>query len=405
MSPRLANRFAWASWLVLLGLSGVYMGLVILNRDVQTREVYADRIILTLVILAMATCAALVISHRPRNPIGWLLLVAAIALAVALTALEYAIRAVVAHPGTLPGGVVAAWLYSWCWVPLLLVIAPGMALFPDGKLPSPAWRPLVWASLALLALITVGAATEPTLTLDGSVEIDNPMGLEWGPRTDSSEFFALVVAGVLLLLANATAPVFRFGRAGQVERQQLKLVMFAGLVFVVTLAIILPLDSTSGPLRDAASLVYTLAILGIPASITVAILRYGLYDIDRIINRTLTYGALTGGLGAVYLGLVVGLQALLRLVSGGSDIAIVATTLVVAALFLPARRRLQSAVDRRFNRRAYDAARTIEAFNARLREQIDLDTLHYELLAVVDETMQPAGISLWLRDRNDFGTA
>ncbi|MGH2600748.1 MAG: hypothetical protein ACRDJ9_15355, partial [Dehalococcoidia bacterium] len=141
------------------------------------------------------------------------------------------------------------------------------------------------------------------------------------------------------------------------------------------------------------------AFWSLPGAIVIAVLRYNLYDIDRIINRTLIYGVLTAGLAALYAGLVAGLQALLRPVSGGSDLAIVVTTLVVAALFLPARRRIQAAVDRRFNRRTYDAARTIDAFAARLREQVDLDTLRYELLTVVDETMRPARVSLWLREQ------
>jgi hypothetical protein len=234
--------------------------------------------------------------------------------------------------------------------------------------------------------------------LDGSLDVENPMGFSWEPRTESTAGRALLALGVLLLFVSAMAPVLRFRRAGHIERQQIKWVMFSGLLFVVALAIVLRLDSTSGFSRDASSLVYVLALLGIPVSITIAILRYGLYDIDRIISRTLTYGLLTAALATVYFGLVVGLQAVLRPVSGGSDFAMVATTLVVAAMFLPARRTLQRVVDRRFNRRAYDAQKSIDAFSARLREQIELDTLRYELLAVVNETMQPTRASLWLRE-------
>jgi hypothetical protein len=397
MSPRLASRFAWGSWFLLFALSGLYLGLVILNRDAPVREHFADRVFLAVAILAMATCAALVVKYQPRNAIGWLLLAAGFGLAAAVIGFEYAIRALVTHPDTMPGGVFAAWLYSWCWVPLLLVIAPGMVLFPDGRLPSQRWRPIVWLSLFLQVVLLLGAATNPRLTLDGSVDIANPLEIDWGPDTASPGFVAFSGAGLLVLLANATAPVLRFRRAGGVERQQLKWVMFAGLLFVVTLAIIWPLDSATGFFRDAVSLVYTVAILGIPVSITLAILRYGLYDIDRILNRTLVYGFLTAALAAVYFGLVVGLQALLRPVNGGSDLAIALTTLAVAALFLPARKAVQDAVDRRFNRRTYDSARTIAAFSVRLRQQIDLDTLHDELLSVVDETMQPSAVGLWLR--------
>jgi len=391
--------YVWGMWFLMLFLDGAYLALVIVNWHAPTRDTAIDRAAISIVILALSTCAALVISRRPRNPIGWLLIVATFAIVVTVLAFEYAVRAVLTDPGTLPAGSYAVWLYNWGWTPLLLMIAPGMPLFPDGRLPSPRWRPLVWATLALVLLLNLGAATEPTLTLDGSVSVENPLGVGWGPQPDSPPAKALLVIGVLFLLANATAPVVRYKHAGLIERQQLKWVMFAGLVFVVTLALVLPLDSTNGFARDVASLLYVLSLLGIPVSITIAILRYGLYDIDRIISRTLTYGLLTAGLGLTYLALVIGLQTLLRPLSGGSDFAIVVTTLVVAALFLPTRRRVQSAVDRRFNRRAYDAARTIEVFNARLRQQLDLDTLRTEVLGIVEETVAPQAAGLWLRSR------
>lgn len=391
------TNFVWAMWLLMLVFDGVYLGLVIVNWHAPTRDTAIDRASVSVVILALSTCAAMIISRRPRNPIGWLLLVAALAVVVTVLAFEYAVRAILTDPGTLPDGSYAVWLYNWGWTPLLLVIAPGMPLFPDGKLPSPRWRPLVWATLALVLFLNLGAATEPTLTLDGSLSVENPLGVGWGPEPDSLSGRGLLVIGVLLLVANATAPVIRYRHAGPIERQQLKWVMFAGLVFVATLALVLPLDSTNGLGRDVASLLYILALLGIPVSITIAILRYGLYDIDRLINRTLTYGLLTATLGLIYLVLVIGLQALLRPLNGGSDLALVVTTLAVAALFLPARRALQRAVDRRFNRRAYDAARTIDVFNARLRQQLDLDTLRTEVLAVVSETVEPQAAALWLR--------
>lgn len=391
------TNFVWAMWLLMLVFDGVYLGLVIANWHAPTRDTAIDRASVSVVILALSTCAAMIISRRPRNPIGWLLLVAALAVVVTVLAFEYAVRAILTDPGTLPDGSYAVWLYNWGWTPLLLVIAPGMPLFPDGKLPSPRWRPLVWATLALVLFLNLGAATEPTLTLDGSLSVENPLGVGWGPEPDSLSGRGLLVIGVLLLVANATAPVIRYRHAGPIERQQLKWVMFAGLVFVATLALVLPLDSTNGLGRDVASLLYILALLGIPVSITIAILRYGLYDIDRLINRTLTYGLLTATLGLIYLVLVIGLQALLRPLNGGSDLALVVTTLAVAALFLPARRALQRAVDRRFNRRAYDAARTIDVFNARLRQQLDLDTLRTEVLAVVSETVEPQAAALWLR--------
>jgi hypothetical protein len=203
--------------------------------------------------------------------------------------------------------------------------------------------------------------------------------------------FSILVAGLSLAL--------RFRRSRGDERQQIKWAVFAAALMPLVLSVGAVVEAFGQPITAFEIVFYFLLLFGLPASIGAAILRYRLYDIDRIINRTLTYGVLTALLAGVYFGLVVALQALLRPLNGGSDLALVATTLAVAALFLPARRRVQAAVDRRFNRRVYDATQTIDAFSARLREQIDLDTLRYELLAVIDETMQPAGASLWLRDR------
>ena len=383
--------------LPLLAMSAV---LVTINWDTPTRESLSARVGGPIVALAFAICAGLVTTRQPRNPFGWLLLAAAFALATYGVAYEYAVRAVIFKPGSLPGGELVAWLYGWVWVPLLTMIAPGLALFPDGKLPSRRWRPLVWLSIAVLAIFLVRAATHPGPLLDEAY-VQNPfaLGSESGVL-DTAAFMALFV----LIFANAAAPIARFRHAGGVERQQLKWLVLSGMAFAVAFPALVFGDSAGQAVRYSTDAAFFLALLSLPLSITLAILRYGLYDIDRIINRTLSYGLLTAGLGGTYFALVVALQTLLRPVSGGSDLAIIVTTLVIAALILPARRRLQSAVDRRFSRRTYDAARTIDAFNARLRQQIDLDTLHRELHAVVDETMQPAGASLWLRNRNDFGS-
>jgi hypothetical protein len=200
---------------------------------------------------------------------------------------------------------------------------------------------------------------------------------------------------VSMLLLSFLSLVIRFRRSHGVERQQLKWFVVSTVAALSFFVVIGPLVELAGVTTPDALYLALMAL--VPISVGVAILRHRLYDIDRIINRTLVYGLLTALLALTYFGFVVGLQAALQPVSGNSKLAIALTTLIVAALFLPARRRLQSAVDRRFNRRTYDATRTIEAFNARLRQEIDLDSLRYELLAVVDETMQPAGVSLWLR--------
>jgi hypothetical protein len=239
---------------------------------------------------------------------------------------------------------------------------------------------------------------------------DNVLGVNGFHFGAELTFLFMTLFAVLGVVAAADM-LKRFLRSTGEQRQQFKWFAFvAGWVppamvvyIVVTIA-----DADSIYLLDPT---FPILLTSVAFAIGIAVLKYQLYDVDILIHRTLVYGALTSGLGAVYFGLVVGLQALLRPFNGGSDLAIVATTLVVAALFLPARRRVQSVVDRRFNRRHYDAARTVEAFSARLREQIDLDTLRGELAAVVGDTMQPASASLWLRPplaiqgRNDLGTS
>jgi hypothetical protein len=216
-----------------------------------------------------------------------------------------------------------------------------------------------------------------------------------GPALAVVQYLAYLLLIPAIGLSGA-ALVHRFRRSHGRERQQLKWLALAAVAAFVVFVLSWPASILIHNIWDITPLI---VFSFLPIATAIAILRYQLYDIDRILNRTLVYALLTACLGALYLGVVVGLQALLSSVAGGSDLAIVITTLLVAALFLPARRRVQEMVDRRFNRRTYDAARTIDAFSARLRQQIDLDTLRYELLAVTEETMQPSRASVWLRRR------
>jgi hypothetical protein len=262
-------------------------------------------------------------------------------------------------------------------------------LFPDGRLPSPRWRPLAWAAMACFALAAVCAMLYPALpALPGS---RNPTGLYGSAgqlvRTAFPVLSMLLVALPIVALGSL---LVRFRRSRGVARQQLKWLAYGAAPLV--LVGILPLPSQLRRWEEAAGNVLAWAL---PAAIAIAVLRYRLYDIDRLINRTLVYGTLTVVLGAGYAGGVLLLGQLLG--QGRSNLAVAGATLVVAALFQPARRRIQAVVDRRFNRRRYDAVKTIEAFSARLREEIDLDTLSAELLAVVDQTMEPTRASLWLR--------
>jgi hypothetical protein len=357
--------------------------------------------------LAFTIVGALIASRRPENPIGWICLVAGlfwtlIALDDQYTAYGLATTGVVPFPAA----VVA--LSQWLWVPPVGLLSIYLILFfPDGRLPSRRWRPLAWFSGAVMALVSLAIALAPGPLPDlGGVR--NPFGLEGYPWiADATNVIPALLP--LCTLASALSLVLRYRRSGSEQREQIKWIAFAGsfvglmsLITVVSTLIFAPEfpDSTGtqplwlGVLQD----VELLSFAGIPVAVGIAVLRYRLYDIDVIINRTLVYGSLTATLIALYFGGIVVLQRLFVLLTGQqSTLAVVASTLLIAALFNPLRRRIQSFIDRRFYRRKYDARKTLEAFTAKLRDETDFDALNAELVGVVNETIQPAHVSLWLR--------
>ena len=271
-------------------------------------------------------------------------------------------------------------------------------VFPDGRLPSPRWRVVSFAQYLMLAGIAIAALLPGPLKDGDAKRYDNPVGI---PALDVinrlSSYAGPLLLPVLLLatLGAAAALIVRFRRSRGAERQQLKLVAWAVslVVFLWVGGVLLP----AGVVEHAVGFVAITALALAPLTILAAVLRYRLYDIDTVISKTLVYAAVTIVLGAAYVGLVLAGQAVFSAFAGGSNLAIAASTLVVAALFLPVRSRVQRFVDRRFYRRRYDAQRTLEGFGARLREQIDLGTLERDLQSVVSETMQPAHASVWLR--------
>jgi len=347
------------------------------------------------IVVLLALLGALIIRQHPDNAIGaGMCLLAAV---LALGSLTEAYFLFEKDDGTrLASYELAAWLTTWVTMPA--VIAPITVLFllcPDGKLPSHKWQPVLIFEVASILVLTLTTALTPG-PLESFSDVDNPMAFTAiGSVLDIAQYVAYILLVPAVALSGA-ALIHRFRRSHGRERQQLKWLALAAIAAFLLFALSWPLSILVDNIWDITPLI---ALCFLPIATAIAILRHQLYDIDRILNRTLVYALLTACLGALYLGVVVGLQALLSSVAGGSDLAIVITTLLVAALFLPARRRVQEIVDRRFNRRAYDAARTIDAFSARLRQQIDLDTLRYELLAVTEETMQPSRASVWLRRR------
>jgi hypothetical protein len=336
---------------------------------------------------------AVIARRQPRHPIAWIFLGSGLGAGLAAFSYPYAQYALVTNPGAVPFGVAMAWLSEWVWttggIPLLTF---GLLLFPDGHLPSRRWRPVAWLAAATLAMFVVGAAFQPG-PLPNHPGIANPVGMEAaGPVLQA----VVPVAGIcfpVVLLCSAASVLVRFRRARGLERQQLKWLAYAVAVAAVAIA----LASWQWVGWAVAQVVSLVAVGFIPVAIGVAILRYRLYDIDRLISRTLVYGLLTALLAGVYTTGVFIAGRLLDPAQGSSELAVAASTLAVAALFQPLRRRIQNLVNRRFNRSRYDATRTVEAFSNRLREEIDLDSLSVELLAVVNQTMQPAQVSLWLR--------
>jgi hypothetical protein len=350
---------------------------------------------LLLAFTAFMAVGAVIVAHRPGNAVGWIFSAIGLLTAPGVLAVEYATYASRTQPGSPPGVVLAAWYSSWWWYPtLVLVLVFTPLLFPTGRLLSTRWRPVaVVAAVATATIITL-SALQPTLQNEDH-PVRNPIGLAGVPDPEEGALGAVLFA--LLLLCSATAVisvVLRFRRSRGVERQQLKWFTYAAAL----MSLFLLLADYLFPQSSVVDILYGLVVALVPIAAGVAVLRYRLYDIDRLINRTLVYGALTALLGAGYAAAVLLLGQLFGGVGGNPPgWAVAGVTLAVAALFQPARRRTQAAVDRRFNRRRYDATKTIQAFSTRLRDQIDLDTLAAELLAVVDQTMEPTRVSLWLR--------
>ena len=332
---------------------------------------------------------AFIVWRRPGNRYGWVWCVFGLALAVGGAAQAYEVWALYVAP-IRPGGLEAAWL-AFVMEPLTFGLSPLLLLlFPEGRAPTPRWRPVLWATLVVCAAWTLSTAVAP-----GLQGMPNPILWLPGQPGEVAVVFAdqLWWANLLLIGLGALSVLARYRRSRGQQRQQVKWLAYAAVPLLVSLVLLIKWAAIGllGAVYIAASL------WAIYLAIGIAVLRHHLYDIDRLVNRTLVYGLLTVLLALVYVGGVFLLGPLLNPAAGESALAVAASTLAVAALFQPLRRRVQTAVDRRFNRRRYDAAKTVQAFSVRLREHIDLDTLSAELLAVVDQTMQPTQVSVWLQ--------
>jgi MFS family permease len=393
---RWSGVLAWAVWaLAMLGLAAAaWLDHLVRQAGSPAAAWLLQPAIVPLLVAAVsaATVGALLGSRRPAHPVGWLLLGLGLLVVADVVVSEYVAYGVVARPGALSGASYLAGVSNG--VQFLWLACAGFVLLltPTGSLPSPRWRWCARLAAAAPLLLVLLSAVDPQPLLPEHPEVGNPLAV---PVPAGLLLAVAAVAAVVVLatlVAAAGSLVVRFRRARGVERQQLR---WLALAAALAAGLLLVAVAAGAMGRDGV----VLAAIGtcvalLPLATGAAILRYRLYDLDRIISRTLAYGLLTLLLGLAYAGVVLGLG---RLLPQGSSLAVAAATLAVAALFQPARRRIQQTVDRRFNRRRYDAARTIEQFSSRLHQQIDLGTLTAELLAVADRTVEPKMASIWLR--------
>jgi len=415
MGSRAAAWLAWSLAALSMVMFLASVAFFVLTRAAQAEapsSLVTSRSIIDLLVsvpfLAFPTVGALIASRRPHNPIGWICLAVGL-LWMLLGLFDYYGVYGLAKPDTVPFPVVIYALVEWLWLPSVGLLAIYLLLlFPDGRLPSRRWRPLAWLSGAVIVLLAVDSVLAPgELTdLEG---VRNPFGLEGVPWLVDAQIVLLLLF-VACILASAVSLILRYRHSGGEVREQIKWIALAGSFVGLLLSTVLGLIIVAEVMRGSGGstplwlqgllFVMLLSFAGVPVAIGFAVLRYRLYDIDRIINRTLVYGSLTVSLAVVYFGGVTVTQAIFRALTGQEEqpqLAVVVSTLVIAALFNPLRRRIQSFIDRRFYRRRYDAAKTLEAFSAKLRDETDLDALRDDLVGVVGDTMQPAHVSLWLR--------
>jgi hypothetical protein len=393
--PTGAARARMTGWrAVVVWLMVVLDGLLTLS----TATAPDSPLLMVLIILAaigsFAVVGAILVIRLPGNPVGWILWVAGVVIRASIAGASYATVSRRSFQGTLPATVAIAFLSQADLLPMLGMVGIFLPLLlPDGHLPSAKWRGVARVSFGAVVFVAVLAAVAPG-PLSGGSNIANPLGIsalvDAGPILG---LLTLITLGVPFLLA--VAPVIvRYRRAGSVQRQQLK--WFAGAAAVMIVAVGLG-SSNIGPFQEAGWIVMIAGLALLPIAVGTAILRYRLYDIDRIISRTVSYGAVTWILALVFVGTILVSQTVLASFFSGNSGAVAASTLVVAALFQPLRR-VQSVVDRRFNRSRYDAEQTVAAFATRLRDSVELERLDADIQAVVNLTLAPATVGVWVRD-------
>ena len=400
----MGSRIAWLLLIINLLITGAGFWL-------SARNAFPNgpllQVMLVVTLATMSAVGLLIISRQFQNLIGWLLITAGISASLLLFSSEYARLALSSPNRILPFGLVLAWISQWIWIVYVWPIGVGLPmLYPEGRLLSPRWRPLAWFSAVYIVLtIFIDAFTPGPLA--GYEAYVNPAGIPALENFPEGMRQALDILAFPLILLAAFSLFLRFRRASGEVRAQIKWFFYA--VSLLLVWVLYGVGSGLGifPVLPSwiSSMIFGLLVALLSVAIGIAILKYRLYDIDLIIRRTLVYSVLTGILGLVYFGGVVLLQSIFRAVGGQqSAIAIVVSTLTIAVLFTPLRRRIQNGIDRRFYRQKYDAEKVIARFSTILRDEVDLEKLSNALLAAVEETMQPERASLWLRQTADRTT-
>ena len=352
-------------------------------------------------IIAMATIGAVIASRRPENLVGWLVLFFPVIGVIAAGTEGYARYATHVESGALAGGAIA-WLLANSMWGIAYGLLPFMTLlFPGGTLLSPRWRWVARGLVAAFVALIAADSLSPELDSAISTPVASPLAIASAAPIADAVFAIAGFTIAMLWAAAGISLVVRLARSSGDERQQMKWFAYTASIFAVFMAALISVDMIGHVIPDPWEEFLVVGfILLLTLGMAIAILKYRLYDIDLVINRTLVYGTLTAVLGGIYVGSVIGLQATFRVTTGegGGELAIVISTLAIAALFMPLRRRIQALIERRFYRRRYNAARTLAAFSARTRDEVDVDRLTGDLVAVIEETMQPAHVSLWLRE-------
>ena len=396
-----AQYVAWSLWAFAVGMAVVILLVGSVLEPSVRQETLAVLVANVVTFSAMATIGAVIASRRPENLIGWLVLFFPVIGATAAGTEVYARYATHVNPGALPGGEIAWLLANSMWA-IAYGLLPFMTLlFPSGRLLSPRWRWVARGLVVAFGALIAADSLSPELDSGISSPVASPLAIASAEPIIDAVYTMAVVAILILWVAAGVSLVLRLARSSGDERQQIKWFAYSAAIVAVLMAASIVVDLSGHVVPDPwEEFVAVGLILFLTLSMAMAILRYRLYDIDLVINRTLVYGTLTALLGGVYVGSVIGLQATFRATTGqgGGEMAIVISTLAIAALFMPLRGRIQVLIERRFYRRRYNAALTLAAFGDRMRDEVDVDRLTGELVAVVERTMQPTHASLWLRE-------